>query len=369
MKKVLVLVFAAILASAFALAGCSSQPPSNSSSEPSSSSTETEQEYTIDYMVLVNKQNPLPEGWEDALETEKVVNSVGDKVEVESKAYNAYLELKAELEEDGIYVDLDSARRSIAEQQRIWDEFMEAYGEEYTKSHVAVPGYSEHQTGLALDLYLNVDGKDVVENNDLMTYAALWEQIHLKLAKHGFILRYLEGEEDVTGYAYEPWHIRYIDDPDTAVQIMGWNKTLEEYLGVADEAKAANAKAEGKDTAGTAEYSVNYGDSKLYSHDDIDAAAKVLMSEFNTWKGAKMKSIKVADDATCEEALTYCNEQAKDGTGPFDEAIVLVSDFHSPSEADAENTAWEPDKDYDNYTWYIARAKDGDWTLVSWGYN
>ena len=248
MKKAITIVISAALVAVLGLAGCASQPPANTSSESASS----ENVYALDYMALVNKQNPLPDGWEDEIATVKVKNSVGDWVEVEVKAYDAYLELKAELEEMGIYIALDSARRPVSDQQRIWDEFMEAYGEEYTKSHVAVPGYSEHQTGLALDLYLIVDGQDVVENNDLMTYAALWEQIHLKLAKHGFILRYLEGAEDITGYAYEPWHIRYIDDPETAVQIMGWNKTLEEYLGVADEAIAANTGADSSASSASA---------------------------------------------------------------------------------------------------------------------
>ena len=116
----------------------------------------------IDYMALVNKQHPLPEGWEEALETVHVTNSVGDDVEVEKKAYDAYLELAAELEqEDGIHIELDSARRSVAAQQDIWDRFMDKYGEEYTRQYVAVPGFSEHHTGLALDLYFQMDGQDV----------------------------------------------------------------------------------------------------------------------------------------------------------------------------------------------------------------
>ena len=76
----------------------------------------------IDYLALVNKLNPLPEGWEDALETVTITNSVGDEVEVEKKAYDAYLALKEDLEKnDGIYLELDSARRSVAAQQDIMD--------------------------------------------------------------------------------------------------------------------------------------------------------------------------------------------------------------------------------------------------------
>ena len=184
----------------------------------------------IDYMILVNQQNPLPEGWEDDLETVHMTNSIGDDVEVEKRAYDAYLQLKEELEKEGVYVDLDSARRSIAEQQEIMDSFTEKYGEEYAKMTVAVPGFSEHQTGLALDLYLIIDGEDIIENEDLVQYPEVWAKIHEKLADYGFILRYLEGKEDVTGYSYEPWHIRYVDDVDTAKDIMASGLAFEEYL-------------------------------------------------------------------------------------------------------------------------------------------
>ena len=205
----------------FAMAGCGSQEASSSSDEG----------YQIDYLVLVNKQNQLPEGWEDALETVTIQNSLGDDVEVEKRAYDAYLELKADLEKDGVKVDLDSARRSVAEQQRIVDDFTKKYGEDYVKQYVAVPGYSEHHTGLALDLYLNIDGKDVYLNEDMVEYPEVWAKIHEKLAAHGFILRYLEGKEDITGYSYEPWHFRYINDPAKAKEIMDKGVTLEEYLG------------------------------------------------------------------------------------------------------------------------------------------
>ena len=185
----------------------------------------------IDYLVLVNKENKLPDDWEEKLETTVFYNTLGEDVEVEKEAYEAYLKLKADLEKDGIYVDLDSARRSVAAQQDIWDMFMEEYGETYTKTYVAVPGYSEHHTGLALDLYLIIDGVDVYMNEDMVEYPEIWAAIHEKLADYGFILRYLEGKESITGYGYEPWHIRYIQSADTAKEIMSKGITLEEYLG------------------------------------------------------------------------------------------------------------------------------------------
>ena len=165
---------AVCVATCLILAGCGGSPASTPAADESqaeqttqtSATSADEQAQGIDYLALVNKLNPLPDGWEDSLETVHMTNSVGDDVEVEKKAYDAYLELKAALEEEGVHVDLDSAYRSIAAQQKIMDDFTQKYGADYAKKTVATPGYSEHQTGLALDLYLNIDGKDIVMNED-----------------------------------------------------------------------------------------------------------------------------------------------------------------------------------------------------------
>ena len=91
--------------------------------------------------------------------------------------------------------------------------------------YVAKPGYSEHQTGLALDLSLYDAQDDRVEDDDVEAYAKLFPHLH----EFGFILRYPEGKEDVTGYSFEPWHIRCVG-VEVASQIYenGW--TLEEYV-------------------------------------------------------------------------------------------------------------------------------------------
>ena len=190
----------------------------------------------INYLVLVNKLNALPEGWEEALITTTITNSVGDGVEVEVRAYDAYLALKEDLEKnEGIYIELDSARRSVAAQQDIMDRFIEKYGADYAAKTVATPGYSEHHTGLALDLYFRLRGEDgqftdVYYNEDMVKYPEIWEKIHARLAGYGFILRYPEGKEQITGYGYEPWHIRYVDSADIAKEITNQGITLEEYL-------------------------------------------------------------------------------------------------------------------------------------------
>ena len=221
-------VFALMLATALMLCGCAGQGKDAKDAAPDESGSE------VDYMVLVNFENPLPEDWLDRVEFYASINSVGDDVFVEAEAYKAYLELKKDVEKElqdrKVTLELDSAYRSEAAQKKIVDEFTEKYGADYVKQYVAVPGYSEHHTGLALDLYFIVDGKTVYENEDLEQYPEIWEAIHKKMPEYGFILRYPEGKEKITGVSYEPWHMRYVGSPETAKEITEQGVTLEEYL-------------------------------------------------------------------------------------------------------------------------------------------
>ena len=315
---------------------------------------DSSQESSIDYKALVNKTHELPAGWEDALRIVSFKNTEDWDVEVEAKAYNAYLGLKEDLEAEGVYVDLDSAYRSIEEQQRIVDDFTKKYGEEYVKKYVAVPGYSEHHTGLALDLFLIIDGKGVYENEDMVKYPEIWDKIHAKLADHGFILRYLPEKKIETGYSYEPWHIRYIDDVDAAREIMEKGITYERYLNELDPM--------------IADCTVDYGTSKLYTEPDIDGAIDPILAEFSTWEGCTLKSLAFTDDATCKKELESANALRDEGTEEFTQALVMTSVFHTPGEAEAEGTAWEPDTDYEDWTWLLARtSSDDSWQLLTWG--
>ena len=303
---------------------------------------------SIDYMVLVNKNNALPVGWEDVLETVHMTNSVGDDVEVEKKAYDAYLRLKEDLEKEGIYVDLDSARRSVAEQERIMREFTEKYGENYAFKTVARPGYSEHHTGLALDLYLIVDGVDVVLNEDMVQYPEIWEKIHQKLPEYGFILRYLQGKEHITGYGYEPWHIRYLDNVDIAKEITESGVALETYLGA-----AADPDVE-----------IDYGTSQIYTQEELEEAVIRIKCEFASWEGCELHKLSYAgDEANNAENLEWLNDH--EGGGSYTRAAEFLSDFHSPVQAAG---AWEPDEEYKDYQWWLARTDGGDWEIVDYGY-
>ena len=325
-----------------------------STSEPNSTeavteaSTDAAKTDGIDYMALVNKTHPLPDNWENQLETVHMTNSVGDDVEVEKKAYDAYLKLKADLEKEGVYVDLDSARRSVADQQRIMDEFTKEYGADYAAKTVAKPGYSEHHTGLALDLYLIVDGKDIVENEDMIKYTDIWEKIHQKLADYGFILRYLDGEEHITGYGYEPWHIRYLDNIDIAKEITAKGITFEEYLGAY--------------TGG--DVKIDYGSSEIYTEDELKNAVIQIKCQFAFWGNVDLKSIRYAgDEAVTKENLAKMNEINPDAK--YTQVAEFLMDFHTP--ADVGDPTLKANSDYTDYQWWLARTADGGWDIVTFG--
>lgn len=151
---------------------------------------------------------------------------------VAKETYKQYISLEKTLKEDGINIKLDSAYRSVQSQQELWDEWVNVpeKGLAYVKKYVAVPGYSEHHTGLAIDICLEKDGELVYDNDKMFADIETFLKIHAKLADYGFILRYLKGKEETTGYTYEPWHIRYVGSKKIAKEIMENNLTLEEYL-------------------------------------------------------------------------------------------------------------------------------------------
>ena len=192
-----------------------------------------ENKKNYDYLVLVNKYSRLPDDWEENVELVNTKNAWDEDIQVEKQAYENYKRLKKELESDRVTIELDSVYRSVKEQQELWDDWSKdpEKGIEYVKKYVAVPGYSEHHTGLAIDICLKKDGKLVYENEDMIADRETFAKIHNKLAKYGFILRYLENRDETTGYAYEPWHLRYVGSTKIAKEIMDKNITLEEYLG------------------------------------------------------------------------------------------------------------------------------------------
>ncbi|MEG2727108.1 MAG: M15 family metallopeptidase [Bacilli bacterium] len=140
-----------------------------------------------------------------------------------STAYEAFKQLMIASREEGIYIYNNSAYRSYDEQEAIYRRYVYNSGESYALDIAAKPGYSEHQTGLAFDV-------GVKKEYDKYPFDSTKEYSWLKdnLYKYGFILRYPLGKENITGYNYEPWHIRYVGKKAANIIYID-NITLEEY--------------------------------------------------------------------------------------------------------------------------------------------
>jgi D-alanyl-D-alanine carboxypeptidase len=186
----------------------------------------------IDYLVLVNKYLHLPDDWEKNLELVDAKNAWDEDIQLEKETYEQYKKLEKALKDEGVIIKLDSVYRSVQAQEELWDRWSKdpEKGIEYAKKFAAVPGFSEHHTGLAVDICIEKDGELIADNDDMIAEREIFAKVHAKLADYGFILRYLENREDSTGYTYEPWHLRYIGDKEIAKEIMSKNITFEEYL-------------------------------------------------------------------------------------------------------------------------------------------
>ncbi|CAH0119462.1 MULTISPECIES: D-alanyl-D-alanine carboxypeptidase family protein [unclassified Paenibacillus] len=180
--------------------------------------------------VLVNKQFALPDQYEpDDLvypDVHFIFKEKIDKRKMRKEAAEALQELFAGAAKDGIHLGGVSAYRSQATQKSLFNRYVERDGKENAMRYSAVPGHSEHQTGLAIDVS-GSDGKCAASDCFAGTPEADWIAQHAP--EYGFIIRYPEGKEAITGYKYEPWHIRYVG-VDIAKDIAAQNLTLEEYF-------------------------------------------------------------------------------------------------------------------------------------------
>lgn len=160
----------------------------------------------INGILIVNKKYSLP-------------STFGG---TDSTALSALNKLQQSALSAGYNIPLVSGYRSYQTQKSIYNSYVSRWGVEYTDTVSARPGHSEHQTGLAFDV-------GELSSNYGETKPGIW--LRENCYKYGFIIRYLKGKESITGYSYEPWHIRYVG-VEVATEIMKRNITLEEYLGV-----------------------------------------------------------------------------------------------------------------------------------------
>lgn len=156
-------------------------------------------------VLIANKQYSLPRTYGDGLTDD---------------TYSAYVEMK---NASGYDMSIVSGFRSYEKQESTFDYWCSIDGYEKAITYSALPGQSEHQTGLAMDITsLSTSYGETAEG--------IWLAEHCH--EYGFIIRYPKGKSDITGYIYEPWHVRYLGK-STAKMVHDSGLTLEEFLGVA----------------------------------------------------------------------------------------------------------------------------------------
>ena len=179
-------------------------------------------------MFLVNKQNPIPKDYESRIMMyHSEYPRCGEESNLSECAMDSWIRLRDFMRSKGFYIDVESAYRSSEMQREIYENSKNTYGEEHANIFVARPGYSEHETGLAIDICMKLDDKWINEFDEGLNDC--YKLLHRVCADYGFILRYPEGKEDITGYHYEPWHLRYLGSLRISRDIMMRKLTLEEY--------------------------------------------------------------------------------------------------------------------------------------------
>jgi D-alanyl-D-alanine carboxypeptidase len=180
-------------------------------------------------LILVNKEHAIDRDYKPS-DLVKIRYFASDRSEatryMRAEAAEAFHRLVEKAAEEGIELKMTTAYRSYAFQKILFDSYVEKEGEEAANTYSARPGQSEHQTGLAVDVSSPSVGYQLTgEYSDTKEGKWLAEHAH----KFGFIIRFPKGKEDITGYQYEPWHIRYVGLA-AAREIRERNLTLEEFL-------------------------------------------------------------------------------------------------------------------------------------------
>lgn len=170
--------------------------------------------------VLVNKYNYLSSTYipSDLIEVKAYTKA---NLLLKKEAYEHFIEMAKAIEKEHMQIRIVSAYRSFEYQKNLYNNYLKHDTIEMVDAYSARPGYSEHQTGLAVD----IDNIQINYNKFHLTNEFTWmkENAH----KYGFILRYPLGKEKITGYKYEPWHYRYVGN--IAEYIYQNNLTYDEY--------------------------------------------------------------------------------------------------------------------------------------------
>ena len=183
-------------------------------------------------LILANKNSPLPEGYAPEL-----VTLADSSLQMQTEAAAAFDEMRQAANATGLHLMACSTYRSVERQTELYDAevqkwigkgYAEADAREKAATVVMIPGCSEHNTGLAVDVGSVTNQRVEEDFEDEPEFD--WLQEHA--AEYGFILRYPTDKTEETGIIYEPWHYRYVGEK-AAREIMERGICLEEYLGEA----------------------------------------------------------------------------------------------------------------------------------------
>lgn len=177
-----------------------------------------------DILILVNKYYSLDEEYHygELVKMDTKYSNHTDSM-LSSVAYDAFKKLVDDAEKEGFYIRNNSSYRSFSYQKNLYNNYVKSNGQSWADSWSARPGHSEHQTGLALDVAVKSD-LSIGKFGNSKEFNWMKDNSY----KYGFILRYPEGKEYITGYGYEPWHYRYVGI-DAAKYIYEHNITFDEY--------------------------------------------------------------------------------------------------------------------------------------------
>lgn len=180
----------------------------------------------LDTAILVNKYYYLESDYiPDDLVNISQTYSWGENGSQKTRqvVYDAFIDMWNAANKEGYYLMVNSSFRNYQDQESVYNAYKNTSGETYANSIATKPGFSEHQTGLALDIFSK---SNTNKNTFKDTPEAKW--LKENAYKYGFILRYPEEFEEVTGITFEPWHYRYVGK-DIAKYIYENNITFDEY--------------------------------------------------------------------------------------------------------------------------------------------
>lgn len=174
-------------------------------------------------LILVNKFNYLKNDFEPNEITDIDINYSYANNRTSKETNDAYIEMAKAAKKDNIILLVNSSYRTYERQEQIYKEFYYSKGISYADAYAARAGYSEHQTGLAIDIFTS--GRSTTSDFE-ESDAFKWLSVNAH--KYGFILRYPKDKEYLTGYNYESWHYRYLGI-DTATKVYNSGLTYDEY--------------------------------------------------------------------------------------------------------------------------------------------